>query len=49
MGYITKICPGLANHLAVLSDVVVGYAVNGFAVADAFGALRNFRWVPQVG
>lgn len=27
--------PGLANHLAVLGDVVVGYAVNGFAVPDA--------------
>ena len=27
--------PSLAHHLAVLSDVVVGYTVNGFAVTNA--------------
>ena len=27
--------PGLAYHLTVLGDVVVGYAVNGLAVSDA--------------
>ena len=41
MGYITKICPGLANYLAVLSDVVVGYAVDR---GDG-----KLPWVPQVG
>ena len=29
------VAPGLAYHLTVLGDVVVGYAVNGFAVPDA--------------
>ena len=38
MGYITKICPGLANHLTILRQIVVGNGAAGclncFAVTD---------------
>ena len=38
MGYITKICPGLANHLTILRQIVVGNGAaacrNCFAVTD---------------
>ena len=38
MGYITKICPGLASHLTILRQIVVGNGAAGcrnrFAVTD---------------
>ena len=38
MGYITKICPGLAHHLTILRQIVVGNGAAGcrncFAVTD---------------
>lgn len=39
MGYMIKICPGLANHLTILRQIVVGNGAAGcrncFAVTDA--------------
>ena len=57
MGYITKICPGLASHLTILRQIVVGNGAaacrNCFAVTDTgniIGVLTpGLSWVPQVG
>ena len=39
MGYIIKICPGLAHHLTILRQIVVGNGAAGcrncFAVSDS--------------
>ena len=56
MGYIIKICPGLANRLTILSQIVVGNGAAGcrncFAVTDTsniIGVLTTgLSWVPQV-
>ena len=57
MGYMIKICPGLANHLTILSQIVVGNGAAGcrncFAVTDTgniIGVLTTgLSWAPQAG
>ena len=57
MGYITKICPGLASHLTILRQIVVGNGAAGcrncFAVTDTgniIGVLTTgLSWAPQAG